>query len=646
MTGEPTRSGWSSGGRLWLATAAVFLLALVLLGLLTAQSPLLYDTDAYYHLTVARAQAEHGLVHPFPWVRFGLLARGLGDKELLFHAALAPFTALWTDPSDGGRAALAVLGALVLAAIGNLALRALGGWGAAVPFLVGAGALQFTWRLVRLRPELLSLLLLLVGLWLAARGRHRWLAPVGLLYALSYTAIHAFVGLFLLLLLAVRWTERRWEAPLLLYPLLGAGLGLLVHPGFPDNLVVWWFVAVEFFLLKGSLDVGTEIRPVTTDVALLANLGWWLALAVFWRSTRPEGGSGPDRRRATLFFGVAALVFSLLALLMSRFALYAVPFVTLWLLFRRGAAGPGARVELTAGRRLPAAVAWSLCLLAALPIGARELGRYLHRVDPGPGGVRLTDRVELGRALPAEAKVAAPWGMTPIYMFWAPQGRYLNVLDPGLLAAADPEVHRAQRAVFDGSEPDVPGVARAVLDSDHVAFNASDGPGELIRRLEGDPRVATLHRRLHALYALRPAPPGTFVLGWRRAPAGAVAGEIDPAGLDAWPAAGGGAGGRALPGYVAAAPGPRATAGCATFARRLEVAPGGWAGAVELAPYGPGELWVDGEIVLQVLSETRAVLGEGARVPLALGEGEHLLAVVSCPSRDPPYRSGFYLMRR
>ena len=44
-------------------------------------------------------------------------------------------------------------------------------------------------------PELLSLAILLIALWAAARGRYRWLGLLAMVYTLSYTAFHAFVGL-------------------------------------------------------------------------------------------------------------------------------------------------------------------------------------------------------------------------------------------------------------------------------------------------------------------------------------------------------------------------------------------------------------------------------------------------------------------
>ena len=123
-------------------------------------------------------------------------------------------------------------------------------------------------------------------------------------------------------------------------------------------------------------------------MVLLANLGWLLGLAVLWRSGRSVDSveTPEDAGRAADVFGVAAVVFGGLYLLMSRFSIYAFPFVTLWALFelkRRGRL-PGRSMALLGGRRIPVAVALGLALLASLPGTLRELGTFApHRSGTG-----------------------------------------------------------------------------------------------------------------------------------------------------------------------------------------------------------------------------------------------------------------------
>jgi hypothetical protein len=99
----------------WAGPAAVFVLALVCFGIVFQSLPVLYDTDSYYHLAIARTYARHGIVDSLPWAQLSLLHE-FGDKEVLFHLLLAP-VADTADPSAGGRWALALHNAALAAAL-------------------------------------------------------------------------------------------------------------------------------------------------------------------------------------------------------------------------------------------------------------------------------------------------------------------------------------------------------------------------------------------------------------------------------------------------------------------------------------------------------------------------------------------------
>ena len=101
---SPRRS-WSGGVAL---AGAVLTGWFVLLALFLSRQPLLYDNDSYFHLAVARTYAEAGPVDRLEAVRFSVMEDGFGDKELLFHLLLVPFT-VWLDPVFGGQLFLAAL---------------------------------------------------------------------------------------------------------------------------------------------------------------------------------------------------------------------------------------------------------------------------------------------------------------------------------------------------------------------------------------------------------------------------------------------------------------------------------------------------------------------------------------------------------
>src|SRR5206468_9135614 len=91
--------------------------------------------------------------------------------------------------------ALAGFSAVVAALLAGAGLRAIGAWGVVLPLLVFAGATDFSLRMVRLRPELLALILILVAIPLASMHRFKTLGIVAALFALGYLGLHAPLGL-------------------------------------------------------------------------------------------------------------------------------------------------------------------------------------------------------------------------------------------------------------------------------------------------------------------------------------------------------------------------------------------------------------------------------------------------------------------
>ena len=620
----------------WAGPAATFALALVVFGVLFARFPVLYDTDSYYHLAIARAYQRHGVIDSLPWAQLSLLHE-FGDKEVLFHLLLAPL-ADTADPTAGGRAGLALLNALVAAAVAFLGVRAVGRWGLVAAPLLYLCSLDFLSRMIRLRPEILSLLLLLAVTWCAGRGRDRWLGLLAALYTLGYTAFHALLGLCFAWFAQQWWARGRRRWGLVLYPLVGVGLGLVLHPHFPQNLVVWKVQSLDFFAQKGELNVGREIEPQSTRALLLDNLAWWVGLWVLWRS-RLQRRAEREEPLADLFL-VSATLFGVLYLTMQRFSIYFLPFATLAVLFelrRRGTVlGPTA---LPWKGRVPLALALVVVFGLGLPRAADFL---THLAKSRDDLTREQEWSAFGRALPAGARVAAEWGSTHTYMFWAPQATFLNVLDPVFMAVRYPEAYRALRAVFEGREPDVPLTLQRELRSDYIALSRFHESSNLRQRLTADPRLREVHRAYTLLYEVVPGANRPFVLDWRIVPEGRLppaAGEV--AGFEPYPRVEGEL--RAIEAYVDAAKQVDDPGDCLALVHPLTVSEP-TVRTYELSPYGTSKLWLDDSLVLALDEAPSAVLGRGVKVPLAFEPGEHRLTVLTCPGAG--MRSGFYLLER
>jgi hypothetical protein len=615
-----------------LTTPIVFVTAFFLFALLFLRMPLLNDSDSYYHLAVGRLYAQEGLLAKVPWARFSILAGG-GDKELLFHLFLIPFVTLF-DPAVGGRLALALLNAIVATILTRRGVLALGWSGLLIPPLLWIAAPPFLFRVVRLRPELPALILLLLAITVRVRRRDRFLGLLALLFTLAYTAFHVFLGLcaFWALMDMIRThgsSVRLGDAlrnllARLAWPASGTALGLALHPYPLNNLVIWYVQNVEFFLHKRELNVGLEILPPPLGSVAIASAGWLLAIVVivlFAANERASGrgdlpsnvrenaeGAGEpqgaaderDRRTKALtilpdpifdYVAISALLFAVLFLFMTRMATYAFPFVTLLALeWARNRTYLRAHDFTRTGT-------FAVAILIGIP-HAMELRPVQFLLEAG----RATPEQaweHFGRSIPKGAKVATEWVTGEHWAFWAPQGRYLNVLDPIFMALPYPRQYRVLRAIYSGEEPDVPHEVTTTLDSDYIALDTTAVPPLLLERLRSDPRAVLVHGGVNVLYRIV-TNDRAFV----------------------------------VPGFV------RIDSECA---RRTYIAPPHPdAKTIELAPYGPSWVAVDGHKVVETRQSRLALIGHGFTVTMPASGSPQRIDVTTC--RAPNGMAGFYLL--
>lgn len=458
--------------------------------------------DPYYHLRVAASLHEQGTwyIPGLPWTRMSVFHAAWGDKEWLFHVLIMPFAT--GDLLARSQLMLSALNALLAGLLAYVGIRWAGRPGWMLPLIIAAVSSLFLVRMQQLRPHHLSILLLLSALHLMAARRHRWLGVVAVLYSLSYTAWQVLPLLCLLCFLVFGLLNRSWRAGLVLWPLGGIALGILLHPGFPDNVLIWKIQNVDFFRLKSELSVAKEFNPLPADQFILYNVGGLALLALAtamtrpwrrWRDLRPL----PDHE---IVFLLAAGAFGFLYLRAIRFAEYGVPFVTLAVflvtarLSRFASNGGGTPAR---WRSIALAVVAGLVLCGQIALLRPSLRANARRAFESP-----SDMADFSRMLPPGAKVAAYWDQTPYYIFAAPQAAYLNVLDPVFMEVAHPGLNAIMEDLFLGRTADVPAVVAGALDSEYLAFNAEVFTN-LFQQVSNDPRWIPLFTTPpHRLYAL------------------------------------------------------------------------------------------------------------------------------------------------
>jgi hypothetical protein len=494
---QSTDANDRGGSRLILATI-LFLIAFFFFAFQFLSFPALPDGDSYYHLAVARLYATNGMVqHSLSWARLSVLGQHFGDKEYLFHVFLMPFVSLM-DGATGGRLALAILNALVVSVLGWVAAARIGAFGWLVPLLIYLAAPAFLLRVDRLRPELAALLLLIVLIEAVSRRQTVLAGVAGLAFALTYTAFQLAAGIVVLVCVADYVVSRRpsWKSGLA--SLGGIAGGLLIHPDFPWNLRIWWIQNIVFFLRKGNLDVGGEIQRPSIGSLLLKNWPWWLAIAalIFIAiCSRRRSAKAPPTSRLVAYL-VATAVTLVLQLMMKRMSIYFIPFATLTAIL----AIDQSFATQKRWRRSIAAILL-VCSILAFPMAVGTTA-WLRAYSEGgsPGWER--DLEQMGRRLPGGARVAAPWGAAEFYVYWAPQARYLNVLDPVFMDVRDPLRYALQRRLFEGREPSVEAALRS-LDSNYIAFDQRGASPALIQAVHADPGIIVLYDGANFLGKLR-----------------------------------------------------------------------------------------------------------------------------------------------
>lgn len=466
--------------------------------------------DAYYHVRVAAYLREQGVfyVDSLPWARFSEFGSAWGDKELLFHWLLIPFVG--SGLVVGAKAAHTLLNALAAALVAFLGVRVAGRAGWAAPLITMAVTSYFTVRMDQLRPHLLSLVLLLV-LAHEVASRRRWsLVVLGFVYALSYTAWQFPLILCAGVFVAFGALRREWRWPLLWAPLLGIVLGVLAHPGFPDNVHVWFLQNVAFFLEKGKLSVAGEAAPLAIT-ALLRGVSAGLLLAAAAAVLRWPWAWAERLRDLDIVLGVFAAATLLLLLTAVRFVEYAVPFGSLLALVFWARLAPG-RLAQWAPRAttvmLMAAVAFAAVVHLRDTVAVMRRNHLLSFVSVG-------DVLRFGRTLPEGAKVAATWDYTPFYLFAAPQAKYVSVLDPVFTATRFPELNALLDRIYDGRVADVPAALAGPLDSDYIAYNGMIF-SDLRTRADRDPRLVPVFESLnHRVARVDREHKHGFVTDWR-----------------------------------------------------------------------------------------------------------------------------------
>lgn len=466
--GSASRSRWTTAG--W---ALAFLAVAGLLQLLT---PVPWDADTAYHVAVSRLIARHGILHAFPWTPFSWLADHYADKELLFHLLMVPLAGLsWITAA---KLTGAVLGAALLFAL-YVVLRLEGiahpGLWAILPLATSA---SFLLRFALVRPHLLAVALAVVSAWAANRRRLWPLAVASLLFPWCYVAWFTPLVLAAIAVVAQLAGGQRPDWRPAAVAAAGIGLGLLLHPDFPNVVRFAWLVNVEILMKtawanQSGFALGEEFQPFTPgQAAQFLSIPLALAagaLVLAWRRRREDP--------AALGLALTAAAYAAMTLRSGRFIEYLAPFAVL-------ALAVALRPLRWSAHAAPVALAGAVAFTAAL--GAPALDWLAIRLDELPPPMAAL----LREAIPDGAQVfTCDWGYTGELLLALPERRFMVALDPVLFYVKDPDLYRIWFALPREGPADAAESIRRRFGARYVLCAVLPESAPLFSSLERDPSV-------------------------------------------------------------------------------------------------------------------------------------------------------------
>jgi hypothetical protein len=421
-----------------LALLLTFLLGMAFIQFATPNMP---DNDGFYHIKMAWLMRTQGLKPNFIWLPLTILnPREFYDHHFLFHVLLIPFT--FGDLHVGAKLAAVVFSSLAFVAIWYLFQRQqipyAWLWGLALLGISDA----FLYRMSITRAQSLSLAVLaLAYLWLL-EGQYKQLAVLSFFYVWMYDAFPLILALAVLYFISAGLIEHRWDVKPLLFIFGGVGLGILINPYFPANIIFSYRHMLPKLSDATAVGVGNEWYPYTTQQllsnslpSLIAFASGIFALGLSARKMDPRTAFGFF---LTLFFGWMLFEARRFVEYFPAFALIFAAFAWTPLLQPEVASEAAASSSRSRFRFAPILLSVAVIASAAISVPrARDAIRTSR-----PYTLYENASAWLVKNTPAGSRVfQTDWDDFPRLFFYNTHNTYLIGLDPTFMHLYDPKLY-------------------------------------------------------------------------------------------------------------------------------------------------------------------------------------------------------------
>jgi hypothetical protein len=458
----------------------VFIGLLVYFGGISFLTDRLSGNDSYFHIKYAWLLWKDGRLWDFPWLQ-GTPFRDIWiDHSFLYHLLLIPFTWLG-DLTIAAKAAAAFWAATAIFAA-YLLIRSFGNkdafwrrfaWIWAI--ILVASSPTMLYRLSNTRVQSVSLLFLIVAIFLMEKERHRWLLPLGFLYAWLYNGSVILLPVAALYMLTRLIMDRRLDWPPCLYAAIGLVLGFVLNPYFPDNLIFLWNHLQEYLLRPTPVPVSTEWTEYSSWVLFDSCRGAWIFLCA---GILALAFQGRVLSRRSLSFFLINLLFLLMFSRAMRFVEYWPAFAILfsasaleesWLSLQAFIEASFPRV----GREKWKIFRWASLsgLIVVLAVSAViSAQRAMNSIWENAPVNRFTEAANWLKAnTPKDAIVFnAQWDAFPDLFFHDHHNRWVAGLNEAFVYYLEPRLWQLYRGITTGIVPDTARVLKQDFRADYV----------------------------------------------------------------------------------------------------------------------------------------------------------------------------------
>ncbi|HCC22653.1 TPA: hypothetical protein DF272_00535 [Candidatus Falkowbacteria bacterium] len=468
------------------------------------------DPDAFYHAKIIKLMQQNLIVSDFSSMQFSTLKDIYTDHHFIFHLLHLPLSDIFNP--------------LMTVKVGNIILTT-------AFFLIFYWFLikqkiplrwllitllflcpPFIFRLSLIKANSLSLifLILFISLFFYALKPRYFLLTCFLafllacLYVLSYGGWILILPIFFIFSFVHLWSKQRPTKTLLslLFSLiLGLGLGLLLHPYFPQNLFFFkqQIFDIGFINLQNQINVGTEwYRTSLSDfIASLRFIIIFFLIAFILNVLNWKKTTHP-----TVFFFLLTLIFTIFTIKSRRYVEYLAPFVVLFI-------GQSFSQNLplllefwtqikTYFSRLPyifAGIVISSLVLVNIIFTTASLWINLNDF---PYNFYQSASIFINRELPRQSPIFhTAWDEWSPLFYYTDNHTFISGLDPTFSYLFNPAKHLLWQTLAAGYDTDP--IRTIPTDFNAKYIVANKGYDRFIAQLNSDPRVSLIFEDDHSL---------------------------------------------------------------------------------------------------------------------------------------------------